>query len=68
MKIKINKRFRLYICLYSINDDNKYCKKELEYYQLDGYINNSLVAYILELTGIEPFNLPYELFLVKFLK
>jgi len=40
----------------------KYCKKENEYYQLDGYINNSLVAYILELTEIEPFNLPYELF------
>lgn len=38
------------------------CKKENEYYQLDGYINNSLVAYILELTEIEPFNLPYELF------
>jgi len=40
----------------------KFCKKENEYYQLDGYINNSLVAYILELTEIEPFNLPYELF------
>jgi len=40
----------------------KYCKTENEYYQLDGYINNSLVAYILELTDIEPFNLPYELF------
>ncbi len=40
----------------------KFCKKEKEYYQLDGYINNSLVAYILELTEIEPFNLPYELF------
>ena len=40
----------------------KYCKKENEYYQLDGDVNNSLVAYILELTEIEPFNLPYELF------
>lgn len=40
----------------------KYCKSENEYYQLDGYINNSLVAYILKLTEIEPFNLPYELF------
>lgn len=49
----------VYILLMMIT---KYCKKELEYYQLDGYINNSLVAYILELTGIEPFNLPYELF------
>ena len=40
----------------------KFCKKENEYYQLDGYVNNSLVAYILELTEIEPFNLPCELF------
>lgn len=40
----------------------KFFKKNNEYYQLDGYINNSLVAYILELTEIEPFNLPYELF------
>jgi len=49
----------VYILLMMIT---KYCKKEKEYYQLDGYINNSLVAYILELTEIEPFNLPYELF------
>ena len=49
----------VYILLMMIT---KYCKKENEYYQLDGYINNSLVAYILELTEIEPFNLPYELF------
>lgn len=49
----------IYILLMMIT---KYCKKENEYYQLDGYINNSLVAYILELTEIEPFNLPYELF------
>lgn len=40
----------------------KYCKSENEYYQLDGYINNSLVAYILELTEIEPYKLPSELF------
>ena len=49
----------VYILLIMIT---KYCKKENEYYQLDGYINNSLVAYILELTEIEPFNLPYDLF------
>lgn len=40
----------------------KYCKSENQYYQLDGYINNSIVAYILELTDIEPYNLPCELF------
>ena len=39
-----------------------YCKDNNEYYQLAGYINNSLVAYVLNLTEIEPFNLPYELF------
>jgi len=49
----------VYILLMMIT---KFCKKENEYYQLDGYVNNSLVAYILELTEIEPFNLPYELF------
>lgn len=49
----------IYILLMMVT---KFCKKENEYYQLDGYINNSLVAYILELTEIEPFNLPYELF------
>lgn len=49
----------VYILLMMIT---KFCKKEKEYYQIDGYINNSLVAYILELTEIEPFNLPYELF------
>ena len=49
----------VYILLMMITE---FCKKESEYYQLDGYINNSLVAYILELTEIEPFNLPYELF------
>ena len=52
----------VYILLMMIT---KYCKKEDEYYQLDGYINNSIVAYILELTEIEPFNLPYELFFSK---
>ena len=49
----------VYILLIMITN---YCKKENEYYQLDGYVNNSLVAYVLELTEIEPFNLPYELF------
>ena len=39
-----------------------HCKENKEYYQLDGTINNSLVAYILDLTEIEPFKLPYELF------
>lgn len=49
----------VYILLMMITE---FCKTENEYYQLDGYVNNSLVAYILELTEIEPFNLPYELF------
>ena len=49
----------VYILLMMITN---FCKKEKEYYQLDSYINNSLVAYVLELTEIEPFNLPYELF------
>ena len=39
-----------------------YLKEKDEYYQLDGYINNSIVSYILGITEIEPFNLPYELF------
>ena len=39
-----------------------FCKDNNEYYQLDGYVNNSLVAYVLGLTDIEPYNLPYELF------
>ena len=49
----------VYILLMMIT---KFCKKENEYYQLDSFVNNSLVAYVLELTEIEPFNLPYELF------
>ena len=48
----------VYILLMMIT---KFCKKEKEYYQLDGYINNSLVAYVLELTELEPYNLSYEL-------
>lgn len=39
-----------------------YCKKCSQYYQIDGYVNNCLVSYLLEITDIEPFNLPYELF------
>ena len=39
-----------------------YCKDNHEYYQLDGYINNSIVAYVLNLIELEPYNLPYELF------
>lgn len=39
-----------------------YCKEAHEYYQLDGYVNNSLVAYVLNLTELEPCNMPYELF------
>lgn len=42
-----------------------FCKDNQEYYQLEGYINNSLIAYILNLTEIEPFKLPYELFFSK---
>ena len=40
----------------------KFLHQYNEYYQLDGYINNSLVAYVLGITNIEPYNLPYELF------
>lgn len=43
-------------------DITHFCKSNREYYQLDGYINNSLIAYVLDITEIEPFNLPYELF------
>lgn len=43
-------------------DVSKYIKNKKQYYQLDGYINNSLVAYVLNITKIEPFKLPYELF------
>lgn len=49
----------IYILLMEIT---KFCKQENEYYQLNGYINNSLISYILDITEIEPKNLPYELF------
>lgn len=43
-------------------DITHYCREHNEYYELDGYINNSLVAYVLDITTIEPSNLPCELF------
>lgn len=39
-----------------------YCKECNTYYQIDGYVNNLLVSYVLGITEIEPFKLPYELF------
>lgn len=41
---------------------SKYIRDEKQYYQLDGFINNSLVAYVLNITEVEPYRLPYELF------
>lgn len=41
---------------------SKYIKSEKQYYQLDGFINNSLVAYVLNIIETEPYRLPYELF------
>lgn len=43
-------------------DITNFCKENKEYYQLDGYINNSFISYVLDITEIEPFHLPYELF------
>ena len=42
-----------------------YLKINHEYYQLNGYVNNLLVAYLLDITEVEPFKLPYELFFVS---
>ena len=42
-----------------------YCKEFRSYYQIDGYVNNLLVSYVLGITEIEPFNLPYELFFIE---
>ena len=39
-----------------------YIKDNNESYLIDGYTNNSLISYILGITKIEPYNLPYELF------
>ena len=39
-----------------------FMKSKHEYYQLNGYINNLLVAYTLGITEVEPFKLHYELF------
>ena len=39
-----------------------YCRENKEYYQIEGYINNSLISYLLDITEIEPYTLPYELF------
>lgn len=41
---------------------SKYIRDEKQYYQLDGFINNSLVAYVLNIIKTEPYRLPYELF------
>lgn len=49
----------------TLMDITYYCKAHHQYYQLDGYINNSLVAFTLEITEIEPVHLPYELFFSK---
>jgi DNA polymerase III alpha subunit (gram-positive type) len=49
----------LYLLLIQITN---FYKEQNEYYQITHYINNSLVAYVLGITDIEPFNLPYELF------
>ncbi len=48
-----------------LNDITKFIKDKNQYYQLDGYINNMLISYILDITDIEPYNLPYELFFQK---
>jgi len=47
---------------YLLKDIIDFCKENKEYYQLDGNINNSLIAYVLDLTEIEPCYLPCELF------
>ena len=49
----------LYELLYEMTN---LCKKNNNYYQLDGYLNNSLVFFVLGITEIEPFDLPFELF------
>lgn len=49
-------------------DITVFCRENKAYYQLDGYINNSLIAYILDITEIEPFHLPYELFFSETIK
>lgn len=43
-------------------DITNFIKNNNEYYQIDNFLNNSLVAFTLDITNIEPFNLPYELF------
>ncbi|MBR1377308.1 MAG: PHP domain-containing protein [Bacilli bacterium] len=42
-----------------------FLKDNNEYYEIDDYINNSLVAFVLGITNIDPYNLPYELFFSK---
>ena len=39
-----------------------YCKDNKQPYLIGGYTNNSLISYVLGITRIEPYNLPYELF------
>ncbi len=38
-----------------------YCKENNEPYLIEGYANNSFISYVLGITRIEPYNLPYEL-------
>lgn len=55
---ELNYGYFFFLALSLIN----FCNSNNEYYQINGYINNSLVAYILNITDIEPYNLPLELF------
>ena len=47
---------------YLLRDIVTFCNDNNEYYQIDGYVNNTLIAYVLGITEIEPCYLPYELF------
>ncbi len=43
-------------------DITNFIKNNNEHYIINGYTNNSLISYVLGITRIEPYNLPYELF------
>ena len=47
---------------YLLMELTAFCKDNNELYLIDGYTNNSLISYVLGITNIEPYNLPYELF------
>lgn len=55
---ELNYGYFFFLALSLIN----FCNSNNEYYQINGYINNSLVAYILNITDIESYNLSLELF------